>query len=243
MVRRIQPAPARRQEIIPQRRRAVYVPPTPVSREQGAYYGMQAAIMREQCGGFHVAGTPGYNIYVGVDTLPDLTADPVFTATLPYQIATTPPASGTKTYNVLVRAMSQYGLESQNQYAYSFTIDSIGDLVLPAIASPNPFAAYIAPGTKIRLLAGYPGYGIDQYPATHWRVWIKSAVPDVDVDTPTASSLITSPIMTPYLSVPLAAGTWHVALCLYRSTDARLSGPARATLVIADPLDAPFGSP
>lgn len=177
----------------------------------------------------------GYNVYVGVDALPDLSAAPAaFTQTLPFNVVTTPPVSGTKTYNVIVRRQDEFGLESQNQTLYTTTINSSGDLVMPAIVRPQGLQLTPQAGGRIRVLSTYPGYGVDgAFTATHWRVWASLGAIDVDADPPTLVVTMTGKVLATSVG-PLPAGDYTVAVALYRTTNGTRSPAISGTVTLPE---------
>jgi hypothetical protein len=169
----------------------------------------------------------GYNIYVGVDSLPDLSQPPSFSQTLPVSVATTPPMSGTRTYYVLVRAQNQFGLESQNQWTKSFTIDSSGNLALPPIGTPQTLQAFPQAAGFVRLLATYPGYFLDEYKANTWNIWISVAEPDVLLDIPVATAPVQGSGLAANIGSFASGQTYQIAVTLFRAVDGRQSEPIR----------------
>lgn len=226
------------------RRKSLIGLPASVSLSKGGKYGVGATVNSSKGGIYSVSSsTVGYNVYVGIDAIPDLDTPTQFSATLPITVITTPPGSGTKTYNVIVRAVNAYGLESQNQKSYSFTINSSGTLLYPTIDPPQQLAAMLDKYSAVRILAVYPNYPNDVYPATLWKLWISLAVPDVDVDAVYQTGTVDSKYLRPILTGTLPSGTYNVALCLYRDSDATRSEPARTTVIVPAGLATPVGLP
>lgn len=223
------------------RRPVIILPATSVSGgEWGAYGTPTQAGGGGRWGGYRVKNDiAGYNVYIGQDQMPDFSLPPAsFSATLPINIATTPPGSGTRTYYIVVRRQNEYGLESQNQYPKTITIDSTGALVLPPLASPTNLAVMPRPGGNIRLRAGYPGYNTDEYRADLWRLWITTTPPDVTSDPPTLQSPADGPaLLTSFGS--FTPGDYIVTLALYRNADAFTSPAVAATVTIGDGPETP----
>jgi hypothetical protein len=198
-------------------------------------YGVYGPNMRSRAGlgNYRIANSIfGYNVYVGVNALPDLTAGPAqFSAVLPIYVTTTPPVSGTKTYYVLVRAQDHYGLESQNSNYYTLTIDSSGNPFLPPVNGPVDLHAFPAPGQAIRVLALYPGYGVDAAPADQWKVWINTVPPNPAVDPPTSIISITGVSLNSSLAT-YTPNLYYVTVGLYRVADGTLSSTLTTTVVI-----------
>lgn len=195
-------------------------------------------------GGYRVQNNiAGYNVYIGVNALPDLTQVPTYSATLPISIATTPPGAGTKTYYVLVCAQDNYGLVSVNQYCSTITIDHTGAQVLPPVTTPTNLTLLPQAGGYVRVMAQYPGFAYDPYPATTWKVWIGSSPPNPAVDTPAAIVAISN-VLGVSIGV-LSPGTYYAAVGLYRATDTALSTTLTGTVVLptipTEPVAVPTG--
>jgi hypothetical protein len=175
----------------------------------------------------------GYNVYVGVDVLPDLEAPPTaFSQTLPVSVATTPPASGTRTYYVIVRLQNQYGLESQNQYVRTITVDSSGNLVLPPISPPQGLQLTAQPGGKIRVLSTYSGWHVDKSPATEWKVWVGTSPPDTEVDVPVTTAPVVSNVLAVETGPFLSGTTYYIAVALFRSDDGAYSNVVTGSVAL-----------
>ena len=174
----------------------------------------------------------GYNVYIGTGSLPNLAAAPaVFSATLPISIPLTPPVSGTKTFYILIQAQDSYGLQSQNQYYSTVTIDSTGGLVLNPLSSPANLSLIQQPGGYIMVMASYPAVDTDYTPATLWYIWVKSTLPVPGVDTP----VLIVPVSGQFLGAvvgPETAGTWYVMVGLFRAADGSISPTIYNTVVV-----------
>ncbi len=221
--------------ILPPPRRQFRVLRAPVVRALVGYDQAIVPCVREMRGIYEILGISGFNVYVGVNALPDLASPPVFTATLPYQVATTPPGMGTKTYNVIVRAVNAYGLESQNQYAYSFVIDTSGTLVATIKPAPINLLVTLATTGGIGVRAMWPPFS--KAVTATWRLWVKATPPDVGVDTVTQTAAATSQALSPMITGTLAPGLWHIALGVY--SEGALSEVARTTITVPVDLDGP----
>lgn len=174
----------------------------------------------------------GYEVFVGSGALPDLTQPPAaFSPNLPISIAATPPVSGLLTYYILVRFRDSYGLESQNQHYSTVTIDSSGNIYEPPISNPQTLQLIALPEYKIKVLATYPGYGVDEFPATHWRVYCNTVPPVPGVDPETAVVLVTGKTLTVTLG-SFAPGTYYVNVLLYRSTDNTVSSSLTGSITL-----------
>jgi len=174
----------------------------------------------------------GWNLWVGSGALPNLTGSPTqFSATLPFNYVLTLPGSGNLTYYLLVTKQDLYGLNSQNQYYTTITIDSSGNLVLPPVTPPQGLQLYPRPNGTIRVLAAYPGYGLDAYPATAWRVWIGSSPPNPLSDPPTLTQNITGKALLADIA-GYTPGTYYAAVALYRQTDNTQSTALTGTVIL-----------
>lgn len=174
-----EPLPDRSALLLEALRRHNYpIPPVPLFRgllrQLGRYriFNQLTVLYEFGKGKYRIANEPVWNIYVGEDTWPDLNTPTVTVSALPTSIVVTPPVAGTTTFYVVTRYQNEYGLESQNQRPYTLTIDSNGDLVLPAIPTPLNLRALPRPNGAIRILAEYPTVGYDAYPADKWYIWI-----------------------------------------------------------------------
>lgn len=173
-----------------------------------------------QSGGFRIANDiAGYNVWVGEDALPDLSGTPdSFSQTLPFSIPITPPVSGIKVLYVVVTEQNQYGLNSVNQTPTIIRIDSLGEQILPALDTPQNLGLIPQTGGMLRVLAGYRAFTSDEYPADVWRIWVDTVPPNPLADDPTAEVDVEFKTIRAEIG-PLAAGTYHVAVALYRSED------------------------
>lgn len=176
-----------------------------------------------QKGTSRVATMPGYNVYVGVNQMPSFATRTAFSASLPIVYTITPPGSGQTTFYVVVRKVNAYGLESQNQKPTLIVVNSLGQQVLPPVNAP---VGIVVPSpitiNTLRVLANYPQLAVDQYPADHWKVWIKSTPPNVGVDTPVYNVKVGLSNLMVDLST-YTPGTWYYAVGLYRTVDSSLS--------------------
>lgn len=186
-----------------------------------------------QSGNYRVQNNiEGYNIWVGSGVLPNLTQAPTaFSLTLPINHTLALPGSGTLTYYVLVTKQDLYGLNSQNQYYTTITIDSAGNLVLPPVSPPQDFSLVARPDSTIRVKAAYPGYGKDAYPADQWRVWIGVTPPNTSIDIPTLITSVTGSVLFFDLT-GYTPGTYYGAVTLLRMTDSTESVPLTASVVM-----------
>jgi hypothetical protein len=210
-----------------------------ITRKSGLY-GTTVGVVSRKAGTFSIeAGLAGYNVYVGIDALPDLVGAPTyFSATLPIMIPTTPPGLGTKTYNVVVRKVNAAGLESQNQRAFKFTIGTSSQLILPVIDPPVGVQAFVQKEGAIRIVGIYPGAG-GTNSANEWRMWYDTTPPVVS-DPYDMNQTVIGRNMTPIVTGGNAAGTYYIALALYRSADGYLSPETRVTVTVPVSLDAPL---
>jgi len=194
------------------------------------------------CGGRAIiaGATVGYAVYIGINAPPDFTVAPSqFSATLPITVSTTPPGSGTKTYNVVIRYRNAYGLESQNQHAFSFTIDSAGLQMVDPPPMPQQLSVYLDKDNIIRVLASYMQYDFDAVKATRWKLWVSTSAIDTTVDAPYQTDIVTGKTLRPLLTGSLAAGDYNMALCLYRDTDSLQSLPAATAITVPPSISTP----
>jgi hypothetical protein len=209
--------------------------PSGIFTAQGGTYAVQMAAAGCGQGGIWRAqnNIAGYTVYVGSGVMPDFTQAPsAFSQSLPISVHLAPPGMGTLTYYVVVRKRDHYGLESQNQNPTTLTIDSSGNLILPAVNAPQGFKASQIGVGMVRVSASYGGLGVDQYPATHWKVWAATGTPpNPAVDTPVLVVKVTGNILAATFG-PVAAGTYFVVIGLYRQTDLSLSDTATAAVVV-----------
>jgi hypothetical protein len=127
----------------------------------------------------------GYELYRGVDALPDLAGAPYETfATLPH---TTPAQDAGHTYNYVLRYRNAYDLVSQNMQAQEYVVNADGSLGLFPLA-PAEIRAESAAAGAARILAAYD---YDAEPAgvaaDYWLIWVTSdgSTPDPTAE-PTA---------------------------------------------------------
>jgi hypothetical protein len=200
------------------------------------YHPALVTVTTAQLGNYRVQNAiAGYNVYLGAGVLPDLTTAPaVFSASLPFNVALTPPGLGTQTYYILVRQQDVYGIESQNQYCSTFTIDTSGNLVMPALLAPTNLNVFQGTAGKLRVMAAYPGAASDQFPASSWKVWINTVLPNPGVDTPTAIVAV-SGVNLILNAGPYSPGLLYVMVALFRATGGALSPTVYTTITINGP--------
>lgn len=232
------PPPSHHDELYAPIRRRAYPPPASIVGGVGGVYGIVQAVVGASGGSYRVRNDiDGYLVYLGVDQRPDFTSTPIFSATLPFNVPLAPPASGARTYYVTIRKRNEYGLESQEQWTKTFTIDQFGQLVLPELPLPFAVAAYPLRGGMVRVEAQYNGD--DEYPPTLWRAWIKTTAIDVDVDSPNLQSSVSGRYSTLGLYGPATPGTYNVAVALCRQADDEQGPPVYTTVVLPSPPNAP----
>jgi hypothetical protein len=198
-----------------------------------------------ECGIFRVQNNSlvGYNVYVGVNALPDLSQPPAaFSATLPISIPETPPGSGTKSFYVIVRAQDSYGLESQNQYPTVITISSSGGLLLPAIPAPQNLSVFARPNGYFKVRVTYSTANTDEYPATAWKVWAGTTLPNPLVDTPVVAVAVEGIPMIVSIG-PFSANTYYVMVGLSRAADGASSPTIYTTAVLSPTPNKPIPVP
>lgn len=222
-----------------QRRRVATQPATILGGQWGAFGTPSDVTGGGQWGGYRVRNDiAGYVVYAKEGGPPDFTLPPQFySASLPIIYALTPPPSGTRTYYVVVRRRNEYGIESQNQYPTPYTIDSFGNLVLPPLVAPSNLVVRVRANGKVRVIARYGGYEVDEYKADQWRVWITTTPPNVLTD-PAAASVGASDTLIVDVG-PYTPGDYIATVALYRLADNSTSPPVAATFVIDDGPDKP----
>lgn len=206
------------------------------------YSGIQSSFSQKSLGRSRIRNDSleGYLARIGYDDVPSLTGDPdAFSASLPLSVPITPPMSGTSEIQILIRRRNAYGLESQNQYCQKLTIDTSGDLVDVSISMITGIQAVQIVDDKIRVGMLYSNFGIELYPATHFRLWIDTSPPDVDVDVPTVEEEIVDSAFGTTLDGPYSAGTYYIAACLYRQSDSKQSLPITTTIEVLETPDTP----
>lgn len=206
----------------------------------GGYGLVNVIINSSGVGGYRIANDiAGYNVYIGEDDLPDLEAAPAaFTQTLPFNYALTPPLSGTRTFYVLVRNQDHYGLESQNQFYTTISINSNGDLLMSPIGNPSGLQLFELLLNKVRVMALYGAAQDDEFPATSWKIWAGTSPPDVDIDTPVLITAVTGKIMATEIG-PFSPGLLYVTVALYRASDDSLSTPLEGSITLLDDPNEP----
>jgi hypothetical protein len=148
------------------------------------------------------AASDRYELYIGTDALPDLTADPDETfASLPHTTAAgllPTPVSGTATYYIVVRKRNAYGLLSQNVYARRIIVGDDGQEDVPSPSDPSTLAVDAATATaigagKIKITARYEYARDGDNKADKWALYITSdgTDPDPATDTPVLVSVST----------------------------------------------------
>lgn len=202
--------------------------------QEGVYDILNTMEGAGQVGGYRTQNAIlGYNVYVGVNGLPDLTQPPTtWSATLPVSVPITPPVSGTETLYVLVQTQDNYGLVSANQYYTIFIIDSTGGFVLSIIAPPQTLQLFQQEGQMIRLLAEYPTANLDTAPATSWKIWAALTLPNPMVDIPVSVVAVSGVNLITAIG-PFSPGTYYVMVGLYRIADNSLSTTIYSTVVVS----------
>jgi hypothetical protein len=211
--------------------------PSFVLSSQGGLSGVSNTALGSQASLFGIQNNiAGYLVYVGYGSLPDLTQPATaFSLSLPISLPVSTPESGESTFYVLVRSQDTYGLVSQNQSYFITTINSSGTLVFPDLLPPQNLSLFELIGGVIRVLATYPGFGIDVYPAMYWKLWLDTVIPDTS-DIPTLVVPVTGVVLATALPSQ-APGTYYVAVGLYRSTDLALSSTVYSQITISSPPD------
>lgn len=201
---------------------------------QRGVYGIRDLRFTHRVGDYRVKGIPGFNIYVGYGSLPDLTLAPTqFSISLPIYVSHPPPISGQQTIYVVVREKDSFGLESQNQQPLTVIIDLNGNTILPDLPIPLGVAAAPEKNSAIRVMARYPAFSQEQHPADVWRIWINTVPPDPLVDIPTATKNVNGANLSEDV-LSYAAGTYYIAVALYRTADGKQS--LAGTTIVVVPL-------
>jgi hypothetical protein len=180
----------------------------------------------------HNESVRGYNVYIGVNQLPDFTAPTSFSTILPVSLPYAAPGVGTDTYYVVVRKVNSLGLESVNQVSMLVVVNSSGDHVLTPVSDPVNLRLIEQADRLVRVLATYPGYSQDSSPATTWKVWAGLTTPNPAVDLPIYTQTVTGSILAINLAGS-AGDTLHVAVGLYRDQDDSLSGVITGTITLS----------
>ncbi|MBU0847504.1 hypothetical protein KKH23_10000, partial [Patescibacteria group bacterium] len=192
---------------------------------------------------FRLADTTieGYELYVGEDEEPDLTAAPNATnATLPFSHGITPPVSGETEFRAVVRYRNAYDLVSPNTYSRSRTVDDNGDEVPQPPTAPT-FSIETGPGGIVKILAYY-NPGDDETVADTWRIYAEEgADPVPGVDTPTevsmeADAVIGSPVFALHYDSSQYGHNVEVRVLVtaYRTSDSAESSNTTAETVTTD---------
>jgi hypothetical protein len=194
--------------------------------------GIYGVMTAQQQGGSRIQNNiVGFNLYVGLNAIPDLTQAPVaFSNSLPFSYTLPLPGSGTRTYYILVQAQDHYGLVSQNQYYTTLTLDSSGNQVFPAATPPVNLILYAEPGSAIRVLATYPGYYTDASPATSWNIWISSSPISTSNPPQAVVDVNSAQLLTDQITY--GPGLWYVGVALFRASDSLLSTALLGTITI-----------
>lgn len=128
-----------------------------------------------------------YEVYIGEDADPDLSASPDVTAgSLPFPVSITPPASGTTQFRITVLQRNKYGLAYMDPWWFAFDIDAAGDDVTPAISAPEDVILTNIAGGEVDVAATY-SEDRDADPATRFAIYARTdgTDPDPATDTPT----------------------------------------------------------
>ena len=203
-----------------------------LTSQEGRYGIFNTILLPSQCGIYRIQNDiEGYNAYIGAGGLPDLTTPSAFSKTLPFQIALTPPISGTLTYYILVRSQDSYGLVSQNSFYSTITIDSTGGLYLPPIPPPQDLLLFNEASGFVHILAAYPTAGSDPYPCDFWKIWVGTSLPDPSTDPTVAMPAVSGNILATDIG-PYSSGLLYVMIALYRTTDGFQTSTIYSTITI-----------
>lgn len=245
-------APIPSPDKIPWRRKLVYTPepfiesysrqktllPLPLqaqilTSQEGVYGVLNTILLPAQSGIYRIQNDiKGYNLYLGSGSLPDLTAPPAaFSKTLPFQVALTPPGSGTLTYYVLVRTQDHYGLVSQNSYFTTITIDSTGGVFMAPDSPPQELTLFKEEGGFVHILASYPGLNYDAFPANFWQIFAGTVPPNPLVGTPIAMPAVSGNILV-FDAGPYTPGRVYFAVRMWRSADSAFTSAISGSILI-----------
>lgn len=173
----------------------------------------------------------GYELYVGEDAAPDLTATPDDTGTGAFSLTyvVTPPGAGTKDVNFTVLERNKYNLVSQNYYYDTKTINSSGTDVTATVSAPTDVTLENYGAGIVRLKAK-SRQSVDSTAPTAWRIYSTTTGTDPDpaVDTPTDVLVTNTTYSIPSytdssynLTYDFPAGAWgedrRVLLRMYES--------------------------
>lgn len=134
------------------------------------------------------SGLRRYNVYIGIDEMPDLYGEPQFSTAdmnLPIVVPFSAPPSGTSTLRIVVRPVNDIGLESLSAIAGTLTIDSGGNVIRPAVSAPRRVSLEDVGAGRVRVIAEYD-ISADAQPADTWRIYVRDngTDPDPDIDDP-----------------------------------------------------------
>lgn len=140
-------------------------------------------------GSFRVlSSASSYQLFKGEDAMPDYTAAPSDSGSLPLSVVVAPPGSGTKTVYLNTREVGTGGIASLNQFAHTYIMDSTGALVIEDLHAPSDTALTVLENCCVRLTSTYSS-GYDATPADYWKTWITT-----DGTTPNPAGAATSTI-------------------------------------------------
>lgn len=181
-----------------------------------------------------------YVVYIGQDTLPDFTQDPVASGfDLPILVPLDPPPSGERTFYIVTRLRNDVNLETAKEWTSIVKIDSLGQIVRGPITAPADLTIFMRMDNYIRVLSEYMAINTDGYPATHWKIFSKeNTPPDPLIDTPDSTIAITSKRLRADIG-PKTAGNWYVLVLLYRDSDDVVSDSIQDVVVVPEPPEPP----
>lgn len=198
---------------------------------------LPTAYVTNQNGGYRIQNSDaaGYAIWVGVNSLPDLTQPyDSFSATLPVLFAHALPGSGTQTIYVIPKIRDSYGVYSENQHPYILTLTSSGQVFNPIIA-PYNVRAYTLSTSALKITGNYPGYVLDDNPADQVKIWVDA---DPNSDPATYTSAVTGETFQVVFG-SYSPGTYTLKVGLFRSVDSTVSSIVTLTIVFPALLLAP----
>ena len=172
-------------------------------------------------------GLEKYELYIGIDAMPDfnISTQPVETsASLPITYTPDPAPSGDSVQLYAVtRKRNRYNLLSFNQHPTIIEINDLGEEELGLLSIPEILRVLDGAAGEIIVLARYPS-GIDRNEADTWELYVENGVdPDPDVDIPVSTAefgIARNDYMWRIIEDGLTPGaTYHVMVVVRRSED------------------------
>jgi len=187
-----------------------------------------------------------YELYVGVDALPDLTTEPqAIGSALPVSFPVDlPPSGSTKTLYAVLRERSEYGVISTNQQMIILVIDSAGAVELAPPGPPVNLQVFPDVTGGARVMMRYNSAADGANPADTWEVFAaEGGAPDPDIDTPADTETIKDAGGMAYYSGLITGytpgATLYVIGSVLRASDGKRGtvGPVTLLLPLAPAID------